>query len=466
MAFLLTWGFVVVAGSPVSGKRALLVFGAFAIARALGRKVLLLRLLLLLSAGLLAVEPSLMGTPAFGMSFGAVVGIVRIHQVLELPAWTRRPVVGFIPRSLLVTLGATLGTLPALSWWFQEFSWTGLFLNVIAIPWVGVLAMPTSVAAVWLPGCLGDGALQLALWSWNVLYGALSAVDLPTIAVAAGPWGVLSLCVCLGFPTSRFCWCVAFLVLNLRLSPSDHLQVTFFDVGQGDSTLVQWSDGRRWLIDGGPPGDRVLHALRRKGVRRLDVVVVSHGDLDHSGGLISVLERMQVGELWLSEEQDVLPLVELAKSRSIPIKIRPRQVLHPSQEEEPLSKNDGSLVLLVRDAGCRLLLPGDVSASVEQQLLKKGVPAVDILKVSHHGSKTSSSEAFVQHVKPKVALISAGRDNRFGHPHPSVMRRFSDRGLFVLQTAKQGTVELRCRDGQLSWRSFSEPGGWTELSRI
>jgi len=246
----------------------------------------------------------------------------------------------------------------------------------------------------------------------------------------------------------------AVLAFGLQVRPTVPT-ITFLDVGQGDAALVQ-DGGTAVLVDGGPPGDAVVRWLRRRGVRRLDAVVVSHGHPDHTGGLAPVLASLQVGSLWIPNQEGVEELLALAGGRGIPVRIRPAASLHPARDLHPPDLNDRSLVLALGGA----LFPGDLERDGEALA---AAPPAAVLKVPHHGSRTSSTDAFLAAVRPRVAVVSAGRGNAFGHPHAEVVARYATHRVALLRTDRDGTVVVAVHPDRLVARGWRPGVGWTWL---
>jgi competence protein ComEC len=243
------------------------------------------------------------------------------------------------------------------------------------------------------------------------------------------------------------------------------------DVGQGDAILVDLPDGSAMLVDGGGMvgspvdlGARVIQpVLRARRRRRLDAMVLSHPHPDHFSGLATTLPRIEVGELWDSGQGEDLgagplyaSLLAAARARHLPIR-RPRdlcgaprraggvtiEVLAPCPGVVPdASANDSSLVLRLTYGARSALLVGDAEHEEERALLL-GPPAslrADLLKVGHHGSRTSSSPAFLAAVRPALAAISAGVRNRFGHPHPHTLAALAAQAIPVARTDRGGEI--------------------------
>jgi beta-lactamase superfamily II metal-dependent hydrolase len=262
--------------------------------------------------------------------------------------------------------------------------------------------------------------------------------------------------------------------LTVGSQADGRLHVIALDVGQGDAILVRSPDGRLMLVDGGPDPDVVL---RRLGSvlpfwqRKLDLVVLTHPHEDHVAGLVPVLERFQVRRVLDPGREYANPsyrrFVTLAGDEGPAVYGLARagerlvlgsstqvEVLYPSAEDAlaPLPDDDvnnASVVLVVRDYGFAALLTGDAEAPVEQRLLKRGlVPDVDLLKVGHHGSESSTTPAFLAAAKPEVALISCGVGNDYGHPHAITLEHLGAiAGLVLHRTDLEGTVDVAVDPG-------------------
>lgn len=266
------------------------------------------------------------------------------------------------------------------------------------------------------------------------------------------------------------------------------LEVSVLDVGQGDSIFTAFPDGRTMLIDGGGQagsewiegyrsgidiGEEVVSPyLWSRGVKRLDVVALTHAHHDHVDGLHSVLQNFHVHELWIGRDEET-PAFEnlLAEARSLGIAIAHREsgsvfnwdgvageVLWP-EDPAPVAEasNDDSLVMRLRDNQVRFLLSGDIQKPVEDKLAGENAPlASDFLKAPHHGSKTSSTDAFLDAVAPRVAVISVGETNPFGHPSDAVIGRYLDRGIRLLRTDRDGAVTALTDEQTLTVRTFLE----------
>ena len=248
--------------------------------------------------------------------------------------------------------------------------------------------------------------------------------------------------------------------------PASFARVTILDVGQGDGILVEGSNGGRLLIDGGPDPGRLLVALDRRippWDRRIDTVILSHPHEDHVAGLALLLDRYHVGRVfepgmhgpgpgyvaWVARLAVAGAPVRggLAAGDRLEVDEITLRVLWPIRGQVPSEPPDGgtginnvSVVLLGQVGSRRFLLMGDVEQAIDPELLAAGLPQVDLLKVAHHGSKTATTQPFVDAVRPSVAVASAGSDNPYGHPAKATLDRLAAAGARVLRTDRDGTV--------------------------
>jgi len=249
---------------------------------------------------------------------------------------------------------------------------------------------------------------------------------------------------------------------------NNEIFVTFLDVGQGDSILLR-SATNAVLIDGGEHRERqvVINYLRRAGIRRLDYVVATHPHSDHIGGLIAVLGQFDVGRVLMPDAtHNTTPFenfLEAIENNEIP-------VTHPAPGDRfragiidlmavaPIpghheNLNNASIVLRMNHGATSFLFTGDAERLSEEYMLAGGLTLrSNVLKVGHHGSRTSTSAEFLDAINPTIAVISAGADNQFGHPHPEVLELLESRGVQVYRTDLHGTIRM-VTNGQTIYRN-------------
>jgi competence protein ComEC len=275
-----------------------------------------------------------------------------------------------------------------------------------------------------------------------------------------------------GLPARLAALALAIAVGGLALAAAHRVdgatRITVLDVGQGDSILVEGGRGGRMLIDGGPDPGRLLVELDRRlppWDRRLDVLVLTHPHEDHVAGLALLIERYRVGRTYETGMRGPGPGYAafvralaaptappdgvLATGARIALDDIEFRVLWPDPGRVPREPpdggrgiNDASIVLLGEVAGRRFLLTGDVEDDVDPILAQRGLPTIDILKVAHHGSATATTSAFLEAIQPRVAIVSAGADNPYGHPKKSTIERLAATGARVLRTDTDGSVAV------------------------
>ncbi|MCW8177130.1 DNA internalization-related competence protein ComEC/Rec2 [Verminephrobacter aporrectodeae] len=460
-------------GWGVPAQRTVIMLASVALLQLSGRRWPWPQVWLLACAAVVLVDPWALAQAGFWLSFVAVGMLFATNPVAD-----RASASGAIGRfhallreQWVVTLALTpLGLLL-----FSQVPLLGFVANLAAIPWVTLVVTPLALGgALWAPlWDLAALSLQplmawlqwLAQWPWAVLFLPAAPLWAGSAAVLGGallalrmPWRLRLLALPLLWPA--LCWQPA-------RPPPGQFDLLAADVGQGGAVLVRTAN-HTLLYDAGPrfsresdAGQRVLVPLLRALGERVDLLMLSHRDADHSGGAAAVLAQQPQAALSGSIEaghalQELRPVQPcLAGQRWEWDGVR-FELLHPlpgdaapGQRRAP-RPNALSCVLRIAAAGApAALLAGDIEAAQEQALVARGAALqADLLLVPHHGSKTSSSPAFLDAVRPRAALVQAGYRNRFGHPAPEVLRRYQARGIRVLESA-------RC--GAASWSS-ARPG--------
>ncbi|MBI3670928.1 MAG: DNA internalization-related competence protein ComEC/Rec2 [Acidobacteria bacterium] len=402
----------------------------------------------------------------------------------------------------LLSATIQLGMTPMLAYYFHRVSLAGPLANIPAVLLTGLIVpagfLALGASLMW--SVLGSAAAKVL----GVLVGALiAAVEWfarwhwasyrlpgpPRLELIAFFFTVILMAIAARAARTRWQWIVAVPLALLALAIATHpwapslergrLEVTVLDVGQGDSLFAAFPDGHTMLIDGGGTlgatrvggmrtgfdiGEQVVSPyLWHRGLKRLDVVALTHAHQDHLGGLAAVLENFRVGELWVGRDvasSAFRALLEVARERGVRVVHHTRaegfawdgvagQVLWPDTPDEvQTAKNNDSLVLRLVHGRVALLLPGDIEGPVERELAAEGVPLrAEFLKVAHHGSKTSTNTDWLAGVAPRLAAISVGETNPFGHPHPDLLERLRAADARVLRTDRDGAITV-LSDGQ------------------
>lgn len=244
---------------------------------------------------------------------------------------------------------------------------------------------------------------------------------------------------------------------KIPVTAGHEMHVHFIDVGQGDSILIESPSGKTMLIDGGVKGagQQIVSYLNELGINKLDIVVATHPDADHIGGLIPVLDNMTTEQFYDSGKvhtsQTFEEMLTQIDEKNIPYHVpkigddiefdKDVNVKVLNANDQATDNNDASIVLKMTYGNVSFLLTGDAGVALEKEMLQYDVKAT-VLKAGHHGSNTSSSDEFVQAVKPEVAILSYGEDNKYGHPHAEVMDRLQAIGSKIYATADLGTITV------------------------
>jgi competence protein ComEC len=429
------------------------------------------------AALVIVLDPMAVIAPGFWLSFGAVA-------VIMLAAGSRIGSAGWLRAWAQTQWAVTLALVPFLLAMFQQVSLVSPLANAFAIPLVSLIVVPLALAASVLPLDWIAHAAHLAMALCMVVLQALSALpDAVWQQHAPAPWtvpvavgGALWMLLPKGFSAR---WVGAPLMLPLFLSapeqiPFGELRMTVLDVGQGLAVVVRTRE-HALLYDTGPAfteqldagGRIVVPYLRAAGIRRLDGLIVSHGDSDHSGGAASVLQAMPVQWLASSLAQDNAISRAAVRSRHCAAGDHWQwdgvtfAFLHPQPGDYNASRakdNDLSCVLRMVSPFGSVLLPGDIEKRSESRLVATvpGELRADVLLGPHHGSRTSSTDDFVRAVSPQLAVFTVGYRNRFGHPHPEVSARYRRSGARTLRTDLSGAVLIDLRPDGIEVKSWRE----------
>ena len=485
-AMLGSLGYAALAGFSIPTQRALIMIWLVCGAVWLQRQVHPLNTLGLALILVLLYDPLAVLGSGFWLSFGAVLLLVLFYLQLrrQAPAVTRaRRGWRLVQAQLLLSLG--LMPLTLLN--FHTAAWLSPLANLLAIPWVSLLVVPltllgvaafalapTAAQTLWSLAGLAYVALEWLLRQLAGLPLAELQLARPLWTVVAATGGVLGLLLGRGRPW-RQALC-GLLLLPLLLYPAPRpppgsAWVDVLDVGQGLAVTVRTRD-HTLIYDTGPrfasgldTGEAVLLPfLRTTGRRRPDVLMVSHGDNDHSGGAASLIAATRPRRILRSDPLAAAPDAQPCRDGQgwdwDGVRFR---ILHPGAESGA-GRNDASCVLLIETAaGARLLLPGDIEAAAEYALLRRHGPALqaDLLLSPHHGSRTSSTVSFIRAVSPALVIHPAGRANRYGFPHPDILARYRAAGTVQRVTGCRGALQLRLDAPE----DLSPPAGYREVQR-
>jgi competence protein ComEC len=515
LAVVATYGWIV--GGDPSVTRAVTAAVIWLGAETLGLRAPPLHTFSLVTLIVVARDPLIVVMPGAWLSFGATLGILACAGRLAgwvVPAGTPagHSRTGRLLRVAVglgaATLAAELILLPVGAWTFQRVSVAGLLLNFVAVPAMAVVQVAgvILVAGSGIVPWVATAAASIAHCATVLIVSSAALVDWaphlawrvppPHAVVVVGYYAALGVIITGRGPArlqraARSVGAVLLLAIAIgpgawwAQPPSGWLRVTFLDVGQGDAAVVQFPSGHVLVVDAGPSGESfdageriVTPALWALGVRHVDWVVFSHADLDHIGGVAAVATEFSAREIW-----EGIPVPRDQGRAGLQAAVNPdgivwRQlrrgdrwtaggaevtVLHPPEPdwERQRVRNDDSVVLRVRYGPLEVLLPGDVGQDIE-----RGLPIGDddrrdirVLKVAHHGSRTSTAAALLDSYRPWAAIVSAGRNNTFGHPAPDVIGRLAAAGATILRTDRDGAVLVET-DGRSVWMRTWNGRSW------
>jgi len=464
-----------IAGFGLPTQRATVMVSAAMLAQLTQRKIRTSHIFCLALLIINIIDPLAIWTTGFWLSFGAVsfllyvfVGRLETQESLQ-------------PGRMLQLAGKSqwvvfIALFPLLGYLIMQVALLSPLVNMVAIPWVSLLIVPGVLSASLallandsLAGLIlfGTEKLLAILWQFMELMAAQDWIWVPPghhlAAVMLAMLATTILLAPAGIP-GRWLGIVLLLPLLKPLQhrlENDEAVITVLDVGQGLSVVVQTADRSLVFDMGGRYSDRydlgesvVVPYLRSSGLQRLDYAVISHAENDHSGGVDAVIQKIPTLDVVSGSVQKIVSKMQT------PRLVKPCvagedwywgavrfQFLHPA-ERFSLNENNRSCVLKISAGDWGVLLPGDIEAAVERRLLQQWSLSADVLVAPHHGSRTSSTAAFINAVDPAHVVFSSGYNNRFNHPDPSILRRYQVRGVLTYNTALAGAVRMHLRADQ------------------
>ncbi len=480
--------------------RASLMATIFLCGRLLQRPVDILNIISAAALLILIINPMELFQASFQLSFAAILSIVYVYQKLKnlfektriFSKLTQYKIGEYIVTLFFVSLAAQLGTLPITAFYFNRISAISILANLLVIPIVGLViaygfvSLMFSFISIQVAGLFANTnslCLQALIFltekASSFQFSSYEISSVGFVFVILYYFGLLIL-LNLDKPKIRKIAIVTILIaVNIVIwkpifQSNKWMQVTFFDVGQGDAALVTFPDGKNLLIDAGPnlvgfdAGKYFLVPyFKRNGIDRINTVILSHADNDHIGGMPSIFRNVKVDQLFdtgLYHSSQVCSTYKfLIDSLQMNYQIVNQAdrlenfencgiyLLHPSKEflkKFNSDLNNSSVIVKIVYGKINFLFTGDIEKEAEEVLVNYGnLLKADVLKIPHHGSKTSSTLQLLKLVQPKYAVISLGKNNKFKFPSPSLIQRLSDLNIPFIRTDKNGAVIFRT-DGE------------------
>jgi len=437
-------------GPTASVSRASLGIGLYALSRILKRPTSIENLWCVAALLRLMIEPRDLTDASFHLTYAGAGALLFLGK-----QWLARP------------LSIEIAIAPLTLFHFNQYALGGSLLTLAMSPVIFAMLIASAVACavpIDAPFAL-IGALHRVCTFVNGFGMAGPFAAPPAAAMIAGAFAALLALATLSGPKRAVAISCALLlpigaaiVRSIRAADVEHPRVTFLDVGQGDAILLR--DGEHTVLVDGGADPRVVELLANRGVRTIDLAVLTHAHPDHCGGLVAVLEQFEVKRLLVTPHRFRGDCATRILETSPPVGlIRDGQrltlgeltfdaYLAGSFRQSP--ENNASVVLRVTAGGRTILLTGDIEAEAEITLAYDGRDLrADVLKVAHHGSRSSTTPRFLEAVAPRLAVISCGRRNLFGHPHESVLDALAEERVRVWRTDRSGSVDVEIRERRL-----------------
>ncbi|NWN98732.1 MAG: DNA internalization-related competence protein ComEC/Rec2, partial [Bacillus sp. (in: Bacteria)] len=435
------------------------------------------------------INPFILYHVGFQLSYLVTFGLLLSKSLFERTKSS-------LENGFWIALLSQLVALPVLLNYFYEFSFLSIFLNIIYVPLFSAIILPLCLLTYFLLslfpaiGQLGVNLLTLIFSNVNRFAEWVYQFDIFHIVLGRPPlilFLAFFIFYFIGFALlerdglkkknlliTLFVVPVCLQIFMVKFSPVG--EVTFIDVGQGDSILIRlpFNQGN-YLIDTGgkvtfpledwqerrtnfdPGEDIVVPFLKSRGISKIDKLILTHGDSDHTGSALAILENFRIGQVLVGDTREKkeieLNIINEAKKRGIPITkvsagMQWEEAGHKffiiAPEKAAVSSNDASICIYSKLGGQSWLFTGDLEEIGEREVIEQFPQLeVDVLKVGHHGSKTSTTELFLSKIKPEFGVISAGRDNRYGHPHQEVLERLNAHKVMIYRTDIHGAVTYK-----------------------
>lgn len=447
--------YALIAGSGLPVQRALIMTTVVLVAVCVNRRMTLATMFSISLLGVVLMRPFAMMSTGFWLSFGAVFALLfafagRVDTDRQSSLWS------LVMTAIKTQWVVFITMFPVLLTLVYQVSLIGFFINLIAIPFISLLVIPwllLFVVASPVSDVMAEVTLTVSEFFLSLIWEVIvQAAELDWVVQNSGQ-GLYPICITIVgvyiflvpgglIPKWLALFCFLPILVVEDLPAEGELDLSFIDVGQGLSVLVRTRHSSLLYDAGAAFGDRfdngeqtITPFLRQQGIKHLDTLIVSHSDNDHAGGAGAVERNFGPGRIFTPDTRSCDPgetwTMDGVRFEAFAL------------DGVNLSSNDRSCLLLVTGSRFAVLLTGDIEALAEDALGEMTLPEMDIISMPHHGSRTSSTPRFINQVKADIAVVSAGYQNRFGHPHATVLRRYAARQVKVLNTAIEGAISFR-----------------------
>lgn len=499
-AMIFIWFFVALCGFPKSAIRAAFMASILFLPNLVVRKIDIFDSLYASGCILILINPAYILDLGFLLSYACVFGLTQAYELsknLLKPLKTYSLLLFYAVSLFISCISAYLITLPIIAVCFGETYPLSIISNFLLLPLISSIqsmAILLALLGCWLnsfvfikiaaffSSCIEIVATFISEYIYMSFFIPIKNNYLIFITCLI-LYIIFILVLRKKIKTTIFFCLIFFINLIIIYWPSSSLFIYSLPVGQGDSTLIQTSNKKNILIDAAgnilskfDPGKMlIVPLLKRRGVEKIDLLIVTHPDADHILGFLAVLDNFTVSEIWLSKtdidnENLRLFLHKVAKQKPQPIiKTLPLiynthdiddlkiEVLYPQYYNDSMSLNNNSLVIKLFYNNIAMLWPGDIEMVAENVLLDSHINLqADILKAPHHGSKSSSSDKFIEAVNPKTVIFSTGLHNRFNFPHQEVVEKYQKNNCQILDTAKDGEIIIEISEEKLSVTTYKK----------
>ena len=462
--------FMVLVGFTASSVRSVLMFILFSINKLFNLKIKSLDIMLIVLIVLLLINPFYLYSVSFLFSYIISTGIVMANRNIK-------KIKNKLVKNLYISFISFMFSLPICINYFNQVNVLSVVLNLFFIPLVSSIIFPLSIVSLFVPKI--DAILYLfisimekcSLFVSNI---SMLVINFPKVGIVLVIIYYVILVISL-YKSKMYIGVILLIILFKNISYFDSdLRVLVFDVGQGDSILVSFpNNGGNVLIDtsgdtmnyesSNNVGNKIIPYLKTVGITKIDYLVVSHGDFDHMGEAINLVNNFKVKNVvfncgpYNDLEKELIKVLNKKKIKYYTcikeLRISGYKMYFLNTREYD-NENDNSSVVYFNYEGYKFLFMGDAGIEKEQDILNKyNIGDIKVLKVGHHGSKTSSIKEFINEVNPKYSIVSVGKNNRYGHPNKEVLNNLSDSKIY--RTDQDGSVVFKVKNSKLKIKTYS-----------